>query len=80
MRDAIVRLVCGVLASRPEIAAVEKDLPRPARRGRRRADDEGFLYEGYEPKLSFERRVIWERPDTRLYYSEEAALHLLDTK
>jgi len=34
---------------------------------------------GYELKLSFGRRVIWERPDTGLYYSEEAALHLLDT-
>ncbi len=35
---------------------------------------------GYKPKVSFGKRVIWERLDTGFYYSEEVALHLLDTK
>jgi hypothetical protein len=35
---------------------------------------------GYKPKISFGERVIWERPDTGFYYSEEMALHLLDAK
>ena len=35
---------------------------------------------GYKPKVSFGERVIWERPDTGFYVSQEMALHLLDTK
>ncbi len=35
---------------------------------------------GYKPKLSFGKRVIWERPDTGFYVSQEMALRLLDTK
>jgi hypothetical protein len=35
---------------------------------------------GYKPKFSFWKRVIWERPDTGFYYSEEVALYLLDAK
>jgi len=34
----------------------------------------------WKPKVSFGKRVIWERPDTGFYYSEESALHLLDVK
>ena len=35
---------------------------------------------GYRPKVSFFGRIIWQRPDTGFYVSEEMALHLLDTK
>ena len=33
---------------------------------------------GWKPKVSFGRKVIWQRPDNGFYYSEEAALCLLD--
>lgn len=33
---------------------------------------------GYRPKESFFGRIIWERPDTGFYVSEEMALWLLD--
>jgi hypothetical protein len=33
---------------------------------------------GYRPKISFGRRVIWERPDTGFWVSEEMALHHLN--
>jgi hypothetical protein len=43
------------------------------------ADHRRLEEAGYKPKLSFGKRVIWEHPDTGFYYSEEVALHLLDT-
>jgi hypothetical protein len=33
---------------------------------------------GYRPKISFGGRVIWERPDTGFWVSQEMALHLLE--
>ncbi len=33
---------------------------------------------GYRPKISLGGRVIWERPDTGFWVSEEMALHLLN--
>src|SRR5829696_3780236 len=49
------------------------DLTKPDTEGARR------LYgAGWESKVSFFGRVIWERPDTGFYVSEEMALHLLE--
>jgi len=44
------------------------------------ADHQRLKEAGFKPKVSFGKRVIWERPDTGFYYSEEIALHLLDAK
>jgi hypothetical protein len=44
------------------------------------ADAQRLTTAGYRPKVSFFERVIWERPDTGFYVSEEMALHLLDAK
>jgi hypothetical protein len=44
------------------------------------ADHQRLKEAGYKPKISFGKRVIWERPDTGFYVSQEIALHLLDTK
>ena len=44
------------------------------------ADHRRLKEAGFKPKVSFGKRVIWERPDTGFYYSEEIASHLLDTK
>ena len=44
------------------------------------ADHQRLEEAGYRPKISFGERVIWERPNTGFYYSEEVALHLLDAK
>jgi hypothetical protein len=33
---------------------------------------------GYRPKISFGGRVIWERPDTGFWVSQEMALRLLE--
>jgi hypothetical protein len=37
-----------------------------------------LLEAGWKPKVSFGQRVIWERPDTGFWVSEEMALHLLN--
>lgn len=37
-----------------------------------------LLEAGWKPKISFGERVIWERPDTGFYRSEEAAICLLE--
>jgi hypothetical protein len=37
-----------------------------------------LLEAGWKPKVSFFERVIWERPDTGFYRSEEAAICLLE--
>lgn len=37
-----------------------------------------LLQAGWKPKVSFGDRVIWQRPDTGFYRSEEAAICLLD--
>ena len=60
--------------SRCEEAGVAAVLPVSS------ADHRRLKAAGYKPKLSFGKRVIWERPDTGFYYSEEVALHLLDAK
>ncbi len=46
----------------------------------RSVDAQRLTTAGYRPKVSFFERVIWERPDTGFYVSEEMALHLLDAK
>ncbi len=46
----------------------------------RGVDAQRLTTAGYRPKVSFFERVIWERPDTGFYVSEEMALHLLDAK
>jgi hypothetical protein len=43
------------------------------------ADARKLTAVGYRPKVSFFGRVIWERPDTGFYVSQEMALHLLNT-
>ena len=42
------------------------------------ADHRRLEEAGYRPKISFGGRVIFERPDTGFWVSEEMALHLLD--
>jgi hypothetical protein len=44
------------------------------------ADHQRLEEAGYRPKISFGERVIWERPDTGFWVSQEMALHLLETK
>jgi hypothetical protein len=44
------------------------------------ADTKLLKEAGHKPKVSFGKRVIWERPDTGFYVSQEMALHLLDTR
>jgi hypothetical protein len=67
---------------------VRRDPPEP-RRGETEAraahpvssaDYQRLEEAGYGPKVSFFGRVLWERPDTGFYVSQEMALHLLDTK
>jgi hypothetical protein len=43
------------------------------------ADHRRLEEAGYRPKISFGGRVIFERPDTGFWVSEEMALHLLNT-
>ena len=42
------------------------------------ADHRRLEEAGYRPKTSFGGRVIWERPDTGFWVSEDMALHLLN--
>ena len=42
------------------------------------ADHQRLEKAGYRPKISFGGRVIWERPDTGFWVSQEMALHLLE--
>lgn len=42
------------------------------------ADAHKLSEAGWEPRVSFGGVVIWERPDTGYYVSEEMALCLLD--
>ena len=44
------------------------------------ADHQRLEEAGYRPKISFGERVVWERPDTGFWVSQEMALHLLETK
>jgi len=44
------------------------------------ADHQRLEEAGYRPKVSFGEQVIWERPDTGFYVSQEMALHLLDAR
>ena len=39
-----------------------------------------LLEAGWKPKVSFGGKVIWERPDTGFWVSEDMALHLLVNK
>jgi hypothetical protein len=57
-----------------EEAGAHAVLPAPS------ADYQRLEAAGYKPKISLRGRVIWERPDSGFYYSEEMALHLLDAK
>ena len=41
------------------------------------ADHQRLEEAGYRPKVSFGGRVIWERPDTGFWVSQDMALHLL---
>jgi hypothetical protein len=67
---------------------VQQDAPEPqcegagvlAAKSLSSADHQRLEEAGYRPKISFGERVIWERPDTGLYVSEEMTLHLLGTK
>jgi hypothetical protein len=42
------------------------------------ADHQRLEEAGYTPKISFGERVIWQRPDTGFWVSQEMALHLLE--
>jgi hypothetical protein len=42
------------------------------------ANDRKLMEAGWKPKRSFGEVVIWERPDTGFYVSEEVAVRLLD--
>jgi hypothetical protein len=42
------------------------------------ADHQRLEEAGYRPKISFGERVIWERPDTGFWVSQEMALQLLE--
>ena len=42
------------------------------------ATDRRLEEAGWKPKESFGGVVVWERPDTGCYVSEEMALHLLN--
>ncbi len=62
----------GVSRRGPESAipsASLADLTKPDTENARR-----LLEAGWTPKVSFGWRVIWERPDTGFYYSEETAI------
>ncbi len=66
----------GVSLREPESAipsASLADLTKPDNENARR-----LLEAGWTPKVSFGRRVIWERPGTGFYYSEEAAICVLE--
>ncbi len=68
----------GIPQREPEIvsqSADATDLSKPDTENARR-----LLGAGWKPKVSFFEQVIWERPDTGFYVSEEMALHLLDAK
>lgn len=42
------------------------------------ADHQRLKEAGYTPKISFGERVIWQRPDTGFWVSQDMALHLLE--
>ena len=44
------------------------------------ADHQRLEEAGYKSKISFGGRVIWERPDTGFWVSQEMALHLLEKR
>lgn len=56
-----------------ETSVDTEDLTKPDTESARRLHGAGW-----ESKVSFGERVIWERPDTGFYVSEEMALHLLE--
>ncbi len=68
----------GVSPKMPESASLSgslADLTRPESENARR-----LLEAGWKPKVSFGGRVIWERPDNGFYYSEEAAICVLESR
>jgi hypothetical protein len=42
------------------------------------ADHRRLEATGFKPKVSFGGKVIWERPDTGFWLSQEMALHFLE--
>ena len=61
-------------APRPRGEGIEAPAAKPVSS----ADHRHLEEAGYRPKISFGGRVIWERPDTGFWVSEEMALHLLE--
>jgi hypothetical protein len=59
----------------PTRSANPTELTRPDNESARR-----LLKAGWKPKVSFGGKVIWERPDTGFWVSEQMALHLLENK
>ncbi len=49
------------------------DLTKPESENTRR-----LLKAGWKPKISFGEKMIWERPENGFYYSEEAAICVLE--
>lgn len=60
-----------------EIARVEPELWNLKKPEIQSANARELSKAGWKPKRSFGGVVIWERPDTGCYVSEEIALHLL---
>jgi hypothetical protein len=68
----------GIPRTEPEPpipSAYPKDPTKPDTENARR-----LLEAGWKPKVSFGGKVIWERPDTGFWVSEQMALHLLENK
>lgn len=54
-------------------SASPENLTKPDTENARR-----LLKVGWKPKVSFGEKVIWERPENGFYYSEEAAICVLE--
>ncbi len=66
----------GVSRRGSEPAGPSASLPDPSNPANENA--RRLLEAGWVPKVSFGGRVIWERPDTGFYYSEETAICVLE--
>jgi hypothetical protein len=84
-----LRLLRDSRTRRPESihrGEVQQDAPEPqgeeagalAAKTVSSADHKRLEEAGYRSKISFGERVIWERPDTGFWVSQEMALHLLE--
>ena len=65
--------------ARRGVAANEPTHPKEPEPGTDTGDARRLLDAGWKPKVSF-GRVIWERPDTGFWVSQEVALHFLESK